>query len=67
MIERLPYPTKEQPDPRGELDASLHVAAWRRPGQPAQPDGVPAWWRGEEEASGSFLREMGVDLTRLSG
>lgn len=62
------------PDARDELDASLGgVEEWRVPGdsvrvkQAAQqrqradiPIGAPSWWRGDEEASQTFLRGMGA-------
>jgi hypothetical protein len=27
-----------------------------------QEEGAPAWWRGDEDASASFLAAMGVNL-----
>ncbi len=67
MVARLEPPDeKENRDPRGELDRNLEVGSWRVPGWDGLarelPDGAPAWWRGDEEASQSFLRAMGVQL-----
>lgn len=69
MIKRLPVPDKEHPEPRDEyVDGPLGVDAWPQPGVREKPvaadvpPGAPAWWKGEEEASQSFLRSMGVKL-----
>jgi hypothetical protein len=69
MVARLPYPDeKDHPDPRSELDVPLMVNTWHVPGE-QRPDvegetveGAPSWWRGDEEASQSFIREMGIKL-----
>ena len=56
---------------RANLDSALGVSIWPIPGRgtrrrvstPVQsevPAGAPTWWHGDEEASQSFLREMGV-------
>jgi hypothetical protein len=51
-----------------ELHAELSVGQWRvLPEQETQEHPMdetftPAWWRGDEEASASFLSSMGVDL-----
>lgn len=52
---------------RREFDNALGVKRWTVPGSPADPepertDGAPDWWTDDEEASQSFLREMGVAL-----
>lgn len=53
-------------DRRRSLDLALGVTSWPGPvgvrprRDPAIPDSVPDWWRGDEEASQSFLREMGI-------
>jgi hypothetical protein len=57
-------PDKQNDDPRGDLDTWLQVADWGRTDEPTQA-GAPGWWRGDEDASQSFLREMHVDLTRI--
>jgi hypothetical protein len=71
MVDHLPPPDKEHPDPRAEmLDDPLGVEDWPRPGREAVGEiveGAPSWWRGEEEASASFLRSMGVDVSKLNG
>lgn len=72
MLQRLDY-SEEEGDVRGKLDLALGVASWPAPGRPVVPvertveiDGEtfnpPAWWRGEEDASQSFLASMGVSL-----
>jgi len=68
VISRLQYDDKGQRDYRAELDSSLDVASWATPlttfksRQIAREPGAPSWWHGEEEASESFLRAMGVNL-----
>jgi hypothetical protein len=52
---------------RTGLDATLGVAGWPGPGQPARTasavePGAPPWWHGDEDASQSFLAAMGVRL-----
>lgn len=57
---RSQYPKQED---RTGMDHRWNVASWRVPSDvPPVPreDGTPAWWRGDEDASQSFLREMGV-------
>lgn len=70
MIDTLPYADKEHPDPRAEfLDDPLGVEEWQRPGQVQVGEvipGAPSWWHGDEEASQSMLRQMGINR-RLSG
>jgi hypothetical protein len=72
MIVRLDY-SEEEGDVRGTLDKALDVASWPSPMRPAEPvdrvvkiDGeefrAPTWWRGDEDASQSFLASMGVQL-----
>jgi hypothetical protein len=57
--------------PREALAADLGVSGWWLPGQqpadhragvPPAQTGAPAWWKGDEEASQSFLTAMGVRL-----
>jgi len=61
----------EDKNVRREVDSTLGTATWPVPrydrrSQPKSvevaevPDGAPAWWHGDEEASQLFLREMGV-------
>jgi hypothetical protein len=51
---------------RREFDNGLRVGEWDTPGTGSNPhahdDGSPSWWRGEEDASQSFLQSMGVAL-----
>jgi hypothetical protein len=68
-VQRLDY-SKEGEDVRGGLDRDLGVSEWRLAGVTApearvvEVDGeelrAPTWWRGDEEASQSFLGAMGV-------
>lgn len=74
MIVRLPYPDeKENPNPRADmLDGPLEVSTWLIPGQATEEEldrdtAPPAWWRGEEEASTTFFKAMGIDPTTLGG
>lgn len=52
---------------RRAFDSSLMVRGWAVPGRerlettPRDP-GAPWWWESAEEASGSFLKAMGVNL-----
>jgi hypothetical protein len=50
---------------RASIDNALGVSSWpgpvRQPRPPAE-SGAPAWWAGDEDASQSFLAEMGVTL-----
>lgn len=63
----LSEPTEEHPDPRSELDQSLRVDEWWVPGRKRYDDttepGAPIWWKGEEEATESFLRSMNIKLS----
>lgn len=66
MMERLKYPDEEHPDPRGEVDGALQVTEWPVPGvprlnDPNVPEGAPAWWHGDEDASQSFFKAMGIN------
>lgn len=73
MIARLPLADRENPDPRGDLDAQLEVHLWLTPlmqraayDAPNEP-GAPTWWHGDEEASQTFFNAMGIDPTSLGG
>jgi hypothetical protein len=72
MIRRLREARDEWDDPRAELDASLGVASWEppwvvRPRAKDVPSGAPSWWLGDEEATSSFLRGMGVQSVEQLG
>jgi hypothetical protein len=75
MVQRLPWPDeKSNPDPRGDLDRWLDVHLWKTPttrhtyDDTNAPVGAPAWWHGDEEATDSFLRGMGVkSINELRG
>lgn len=54
-------------DARRAFDGNFGVSGWGTPLQevrtvPLRDPGAPWWWQGEEEASGSFLASMGVQL-----
>jgi hypothetical protein len=49
------------------FDGQLGVSAWATPGQAIgeaefRDPAAPWWWQSAEEASGSFLKSMGVAL-----
>lgn len=66
MLKRLPYDEKR--DHRAELDRALLTSAWVTPWNPtgreagAAATRGPAWWRGDEDASQSFLAAVGVNF-----
>lgn len=67
MLDRLKQDPEGKKDYRRELDSSLQVRDWLMPGQirqevSSEDPRAPYWWRGEEEASDSFLAAMGVRL-----
>lgn len=57
----------EKKDPRKDLDRLLGVARWQPLGGTSRPsnvpDDAPVWWAGDEEASQSFLRGMGLTVS----
>lgn len=69
MLERLDY-EREGSTPaqvRAEFDNGLGVRVWWRDGTVERPvddlpEGAPAWWLGDEDASSTFLDSMGVIL-----
>ena len=74
MVARLPWPDEQKnPDPRGDLDRELEVSLWPTPftrrvyAEDVEP-GAPSWWHGEEEATDSVLRGMGLkSVDQLAG
>lgn len=64
MTRRLKYDEKNPERYRRDLDTSLQVGAWQLPGgayrQRQVTSGAPSWWRGDEDASQTFLHAMGV-------
>jgi hypothetical protein len=64
MIESLEYDKNNPHRPRRELDNQLQVNSWRLPGgayrQRRPVPTTPAWWRGDEDASQSFMQAMRV-------
>lgn len=64
MTQRLEYDQKNPRRPRRELDQQLQVGSWLLPGgayrQRRATTDTPAWWRGDEDASQTFLHAMGV-------
>jgi hypothetical protein len=64
MIKRLAYDKDRPTRPRANLDQQLEVGTWKMPGgayrqRQAVPNS-PGWWRGDEDASQTFLHAMGV-------
>ena len=66
-IQRLPYQEDNKTDYRAELDSELGVLQWTVGSgdvlthEYEQVDSdAPSWWHGDEEASDSFMRAMGV-------
>jgi hypothetical protein len=67
MTRRLREPDDANPDPRGELDRWLETSIWPAPGtrrviyqvEDRDPN-APDWWHGDEEATTTFLKSMGV-------
>lgn len=67
MLQRLDYEdrTRKPEQVRAELDAALLVTSWGSPlrdplGTSVTEPDAPWWWRGDEDASQAFMREMGV-------
>jgi hypothetical protein len=66
MIDRLPYDHDDPAKHRREFDNVMGVRDWSVPGTTRRvprrdvPANAPAWWSGDEDASQSFLRSMGV-------
>jgi len=64
MTRRLEHDQKNPQRPRRELDNQLKVGSWQLPGgayrRRQRVDSVPSWWRGDEDASQTFLHAMGV-------
>lgn len=64
MLRRLENDPKNPSRPRRQLDQQLKVSSWRTPGgayrQRQRVPDAPAWWRGDEDASQTFLHAMGV-------
>lgn len=64
MTRRLKHDEKNPERYRRELDTNLQVQAWQLPGgayrQRQVAANAPTWWRGDEDASQSFLHAMGV-------
>jgi len=68
MCSRLRVAEGQTPEAaQKQFDALLSVAGWALPGASsitavAREEGAPWWWEGEQDASESFLRSMGVTL-----
>lgn len=64
MTTRLEYDQKNPLRTRRELDRHLEVRDWRLPGgayrRRIESSTTPLWWRGDEDASQTFLHAMGV-------
>ena len=71
MVKRV-VSDEDHDDPWAELDDALQVHLWStpftRPATTARPpaddvpEWAPSWWKGDEEASQTFLRAQGVRL-----
>lgn len=69
MVQRLGVRENEKPDTaRKRFDGQLGVRNWTTPStetkepEPRDPK-APWWWDGPEDASQTFLKSMGVNLT----
>lgn len=64
MTQRLEHDPKNPLRYRRDLDTSLQVGTWKLPGgayrQRQVAPHAPHWWRGDEDASQTFLHAMGV-------
>jgi hypothetical protein len=64
MLDRLEHDDKDPERPRRELDRLLEIDEWhvvsRKSRVQRREPGTPYWWRGDEDASQSFLNAMGV-------
>jgi len=64
MTRRLESDERNPRRPRTQLDQQLEVGTWRLPGgayrRRQDTSHVPTWWRGDEDASQTFLHAMGV-------
>jgi hypothetical protein len=64
MTRRLEHDQKNPRQPRQRLDQQLQVNDWQLPGgayrQRRTVPNTPAWWRGDEDASQTFLHAMGL-------
>ena len=69
MLERLARDEKQPERPRILLDQQLKTREWRTVGRRRPrarrdvPSNAPAWWRGDEDASQTFLHAMGIVTT----
>lgn len=68
MLQRLRvHDGQSAEDARTVLDQTLSTAGWAVPGSgpkrvKARDPKAPWWWTGEEDASESFFKAMGVSL-----
>jgi hypothetical protein len=68
MVRNLGHDEDDPGAPRRRLDSTLDVAHWSVPGRGPtarqrlrrENPGAPDWWYGDEDASQSFLTEMGA-------
>lgn len=64
MTRRLETDQKNPNRSRRELDQKLRVNTWRLPGGAYRRRQIvpnaPVWWKGDEDASQTFLHAMGV-------
>jgi hypothetical protein len=64
MLQRLDHDPKNPTRARNTLDRQLEITSWKQPGgayrQRQVVPNAPSWWRGDEDASQTFLHAMGV-------
>jgi len=64
LTRRLEHDEKFPDRPRRRLNQQLDVASWYVPGgvfrRRRDESVAPSWWRGDEDASQTFLHAMGV-------
>lgn len=68
MLDHLPEvdTRQEYENNLARLNAELALESWSTPLSRKAPEVIPSegpwWWRGEEDASQSFLASMGIQL-----
>lgn len=74
MLQRLSYDKTDPEKVRQLFDQHLEVNTWRTPGAERKrqrpkgvPDNAPSWWKGDEDASQTFLHAMGIVTTNGGG
>lgn len=65
MLQRLDYSDSENRNPRTDFDNTMLINDWKVPGiieekLAVEIPNAPDWWRGDEQASESFFKAMGI-------